>query len=124
MNGTESAVDVSRPLIAVFGPNEAAPDEREAARLFGRAIAREGAIVLTGGRWRASPVQIKDIAIAAAERGSASDGTPVWIGVANTTRPAPWEESHRGGILTPGGDHERNFVEACLCHAAIVIGTG
>jgi len=124
VNRDESAVAVSRPLIAVFGPNKAAADEREAARLFGRSTAREGAIVLTGGEWTASPAEIKDNAIAAADGGSASADTPVWIGVANETSPTPWEESHRGGIVTPGGNHEHNFVEACLCHAAIVIGTG
>jgi hypothetical protein len=116
------AVSMSPPLIAVFGRNAAEKDEREAAALFGKAIARHGAIVLTGGTWRSPASQVKDIAIVAAEESNTAADTPVWIGVANEPSPAPWQEGHRGGDLTPGGKHERNFVEACLCHAAIAIG--
>lgn len=109
-------------LIAVFGSNRPSDNEPEAARLFGRAIARQGAIVLTGGTWINPATQIKDIAIVAAGESNTTADAPVWIGVANEPSPAPWIESHRGGVLTPGGNHERNFVEACLCHAAIAIG--
>lgn len=112
----------SLPVVAVFGPNEAQEDERQAGRLLGQAIARQKAIVLTGGIWRTSPRKIKDIAIVAAEETNTATDSPMWIGVANEPSPAPWKEFHRGGVLTPGGRHERNFVEACLCHAAIAIG--
>ncbi|WP_104181685.1 hypothetical protein [Arthrobacter sp. B0490] len=110
------------PLIAVFGSNSPSDHELEAARLLGRAIARQRAIVLTGGAWKKPATKIKDMAIVAAEEINATVDPPVWIGVANESSPAPWTESHRGGVLTPGGNHERNFVEACLCHAAIAIG--
>lgn len=114
---------MSPPLIAVFGSNSPSDNEPEAAWLLGRAIARQGAVVLTGGTWRIPACKIKDIAIVAAGESNITAAPPVWIGVANKASPAPWNESHRGGVLTPGGKHERNFVEACLCHAAIAIGT-
>jgi hypothetical protein len=113
---------MSPPLIAVFGSNTPSDNEPEAARLLGRAIARQVAIVLTGGIWINPAILIKDIAIVAGEESNTTVDPPVWIGVANKPSPAPWMESHRGGVLTPGGHHERNFVEACLCHAAIAIG--
>ena len=108
-----------RPVIAVFGSNKPAEGESQAAELLGQAIARHGAIVLSGGSW---PTQIKDVAIVAAGTIPAAADFPVWIGVANKPDPAPPKRHHRGIILTPGGGHERNFVEACLCHAAIALG--
>ncbi|WP_160291650.1 SLOG cluster 4 domain-containing protein [Kocuria rosea] len=86
-------------------------------------MGRQGAIVLTGGTWRRPACLIKGVATVAAEKTNPTADDPVWIGVARETSPAPWrKDAHRGGVLTPGGGHERNFVEACLCHAAIAIG--
>jgi len=46
-----------------------------------------------------------------------------WIGVLNRSNPAPPKEGEAGGVvLTPGFQDRRNFVEACLCDAAIAIG--
>jgi len=115
-------VSTSNPIIAVFGSNKPSVHEPEAARLLGKAIGRQGAILLAGGTWRNPASQVKDISIVAAAESNVTTDPPVWIGVANEPAPAPLKESHRGVVLTPGGKHERNFVEACLCHAAVAIG--
>ncbi len=112
------------PVIAVFGGNNPADDELAAARVLGAQVHRSGAILLTGGgNTRARTV--KDAAIRSAV-GAAGPGNPArWIGVQRAADPAePRWQGLQSIVVTPGLNHRRNFVEACLCDAAIAIGGG
>jgi hypothetical protein len=111
-------------VVAVFGGNE--PDDRQvaAARAFGARLNRSGAVLLTGGAGE-DPRTVKDAAIRAAIE-AASIGSPAeWIGVQRRLDPAPpVVKGPRSIVVTPGFDHRRNLVGACLCDAAIVIEGG
>jgi hypothetical protein len=105
-------------VVAVFGSNTPLPGELEAARFLAAAIAAEGATLLTGGDG-SDPSTVKDAAIITA-RAIPSAG---WIGVLNGPEAAdPETVGSHGLLVTPGTGHRRNFVEACLCDAAIAIG--
>ena len=112
------------PVVAIFGTNDATADELAAAELLGAAVHKAQAVLLTGGDLKPSrPRHVKDAAIFAAN-GAASPGRPArWIGVANkeTAAPAQWHGAD-AVVLTPGWGHRRNFVEACLCDAAVAVG--
>jgi predicted Rossmann-fold nucleotide-binding protein len=112
------------PVIAVFGGNAASPDELAAACLLGAEIGRSGAVLLTGGDG-SDPGTVKDAAIRAADEAATPDDPAAWVGVRNApAAAAPEPRGPRSVVVTPGGGHRRNFVEACLCDAAIAIGGG
>ena len=102
-----------RTLVAVFGRNDATPAELDAARRFGAAIARAGAVVLTGGVGNGA-AEIKEQAIVGA-------GAHPWIGMENSRAASPPRPVSRGLVLSPGVGHRRNFLLACLCDAAVVL---
>ncbi|WP_447925170.1 SLOG cluster 4 domain-containing protein [Georgenia muralis] len=112
------------PVVAIFGTNDATPDELAAAELLGAAVHRSAAVLLTGGDLKPRrPRHVKDAAVFAAHGAASRDRPARWIGVANkvTAAPARWRGAE-AVVLTPGWGHRRNFVEACLCDAAIAIG--
>lgn len=101
-------------VIAVFGGNK--PDERElaAAGFFGAQINTAGSVLLTGGDGTTRKT-VKDAAISSATE---------WIGVRRVEKATAPEKKSQSVVVTPGWDHRRNFVEACLCDAAIGIWGG
>ena len=112
------------PVVAVFGGNAASPDELAAACLLGAEIGRSGAVLLTGGDG-SDPSTVKDAAIRAADDAATPDDPAAWVGVRNApAAAAPEPRGPRSVVVTPGGGHRRNFVEACLCDAAITIPGG
>lgn len=112
------------PVIAVFGGNDVDDDRRAAARAFGAQSNRCGAVLLTGGTGEDART-VKDAAIRAATE-AATVGSPAeWIGVRRRPDPAPPDvKGPRSIVVTPGWDHRRNVVGACLCDAAIAIDGG
>jgi SLOG cluster4 family len=83
------------------------------ANELGRAIAAAGHILLTGGPGRDSV------------RGSAIDGagSKPWIGV-EKEGPVDAEEVGSGLVIRTGLGHKRNYVEACMCDAAVALPGG
>ncbi len=111
-------------VIAVFGGNEPDGSELVAARLFGAQVNLSGAVLLTGGDG-SHPDTVKDAAIRSAIDIEDLERPAAWIGVRRAdSATAPEEKGGRSILLTPGWDHRRNFVEACLCDAAIAIWGG
>ena len=104
-------------VVAVFGSNDPSPTELEAARLIAAAVVAEGATLLTGGDG-SDPRTVKDAAIVTATDIPSAE----WIGVLNRDDAAAPVSDGNGLLVTPGSGHRRNFVEACLCDAAIAIG--
>jgi hypothetical protein len=123
-------IDPTRPVVAVFGSNAPSEGERAAARLLGAAVNACGAVLLTGGDG-SEPRTVKDAAIDAAteaaedavENEPADRAPAAWIGVANTGHAGPpsWQ-GPSSVVVRPGWGHRRNFVEACLCDAALAVG--
>ncbi len=112
--------EATLPVIAVFG---GADDEiaLEAAEQIGYQIGLTQAILLTGGD-DASAGDLKARVLAGALRARASGAMAPWIGVVrnNPTHVADGCSL----VLTPGGNHRRNYVEADLCDAAIAFEGG
>ena len=115
-------IDEERAVIAIFGANDPAEGELPAARALGEQVARLGAVLLTGGDGSDHDT-VKDGALLAADTLRTPDDPATWVGVRNREQAAPpeWRRPH-AVVVTPGWGHRRNFVEACLCDAAIVIG--
>ena len=122
-------------IIAVFGSSKKVPDEvLRLARCAGSEAATQGFIVLTGGTMEAQePVKVKNAALKGVEdavsKGSASDGN--WIGVLQEgNRPGSKRDGNCADFKSEGNScviysdmgNQRNFLEACLCDAAIVLG--
>jgi len=98
----------ARAIIAVFGG-----DDRDAvaiAKKMGGIIAQKGHILLTGGT-RAGTDSVKHSAIDGV-------GSSPWVGV-DRAKTIDASESDGGFIIQTDLDHKRNYVEACLCDAAI-----
>ena len=114
--------DEERAVIAIFGANDPAEGELPAARALGEEVARLGAVLLTGGDG-SDRGTVKDAALVAADAVGTADAPATWVGVRNREQAAPpvWSRP-QAMVVTPGWGHRRNFVEACLCDAAIVIG--
>jgi predicted Rossmann-fold nucleotide-binding protein len=115
-------IDQELPMVAVFGSNHPNPGELPAARLLGAAVNLSDAVLLTGGDLIERET-VKDAAIWAAQ-GSGTPASPArWVGVGNRSRAQPAQKKGpRSLVVTPGWSDRRNFVEACLCDAAIAIG--
>jgi predicted Rossmann-fold nucleotide-binding protein len=111
-------------VVAVFGGNAPSQDELAAACLLGAELGRSDAVLLTGGDG-SDPSTVKDAAILAADDAATPDNPAAWVGVRNApAAAAPEPRGPRSVVVTPGGRHRRNFVEACLCDAAIAISGG
>ena len=128
-------IDPTIPVVAIFGsnysqgttPRETREAELLAAELLAVAIRKAGALVLSGAapgpdEYDTKPGTIKDVC-AYTLQNSGDGESAVWIGVANA-RKAQAVRDHRtsGVVVAPGWRHRRNFVEACLCDAAIAVG--
>ena len=113
----------SRPMIiAVFGGSfgdsaEVPQAVLDLARCAGSTIAAKGLIILTGGRLkkRERLDAVKDAALLGAE----PDGH--WIGVLKEGRSPAFERDDKGGVIFSHMGHQRNFLEARLCDAAVVL---
>ncbi len=79
-----------RPYVAVVGPGEATPEEKEAAERIGRALADRGAVVVCGGLGGVMEAACRGVAAAAgtsigilpgADRGAANP----WVQIALPT---------------------------------------
>lgn len=99
----------------MFGGNEASAADLETARRFGAAIARAGAVLLTGGVGN-SAAEVKEQAIDGAV---AAGGA--WVGVENSGTLTPPRRVRGGLVVSPGVGHRRNFIGAALCDAAIAL---
>jgi predicted Rossmann-fold nucleotide-binding protein len=90
---------------------------------IGDQLATRGCILLTGGTGSADD-SVKDCAIRGAERARREGRVAAWVGVERTPTRGAAEGSGSGLILRPGYQHERNYVEAHLCDAAIALPGG
>jgi predicted Rossmann-fold nucleotide-binding protein len=114
MNGKRT-----KRIIAVFGGSKKA-DVLDFAEKLGRIIAEEKQILLTGGTGPARG-DVKNAAILGA-------GSSPWIGV-DRRKPdevrrlgpgAKWSrEPQQGFLIRSDLNHKRNYLEACMCDAAI-----
>ena len=116
--------EATLPVIAVFGGAE---DEitLEAAEQIGYEIGLNQAILLTGGD-DPNARDLKARVLRGALRARQAGATAPWVGVVRAkmaTDPEPAADS-LSLVLTPGGKHLRNFVEADLCDAAIAFEGG
>src|SRR5262245_21030274 len=100
----------TRAIIGVFGGKDAVAVAR--AKEIGELLAGSGQIVLTGGE-RAGERSVKESAIAGA-------GQSPWIGVLRHG-PVDARPSKSGFLIYSGLGHKRNYLEACLCDAAICL---
>ena len=124
--------DPTLKIVGIFGSNSTTPPEVKeaelvAAELLAVAVHQAGAVLLSGAEpapdeYFARPDTVKDMVVYALRNAVAGDGA-TWVGVANGAHARmPREHRSAGIIVTPGWKHRRNFVEACLCDAAIAIG--
>ncbi|MBD3925656.1 hypothetical protein IEZ26_13565 [Nocardioides cavernae] len=128
-------IDPTVPVVAIFGSNFGDPTtppevkdaELLAAELLAAAIHRAGALVLSGAgprpdQYDERPGTVKDVS-AYTLQNSGDGESAAWIGVANAGEArAPRDHGTSGVVVTPGWRDRRNFVEACLCDAAIAVG--
>jgi len=115
-----------RPVIvAVFGSSTNVPTEiLGLATCTGSKIAAQGFVVLTGGTMEEEPAQaVKDAAL----KGATPDSD--WIGVLqdgncrdsnHDGNCADFKPDDKGRIIYTDMGHQRNFLEALLCDAAVV----
>ena len=125
-------IDKNLKVVGVFGSNTTSPPEVKeaelvATELLAAEINRVGAVLLTGAEpqpheYEERPRTVKDVGVyALRDRGAGQSA--IWVGVArDDLARAPRDHRTRGVVVTPGWDHRRNFVEACLCDAAIAVG--
>jgi hypothetical protein len=122
MNGDMAGeVVLDQEIVAVFGTNKNR-DHLPPARLLGAAVYEANAVVLTGATGP-HDIGVKGAALQGAEDAAEAGPPATWIGVPSRQR----AEAHvpygpRSVLLVPGGNDDRNFVEACLCDAAIALG--
>jgi uncharacterized protein (TIGR00725 family) len=111
------------PIIAVFGGSE--PHTLQLAQWIGCEVARQKCILLAGGEGKHEEA-VKDKAIDGAEEANGEGLFAPWIGVARDNDPQDSEpsEDSRYFVIHPGFDHKRNYIEACLCDAAIALEGG
>jgi len=125
-------IDTTLPVIGLFGSNMTKPLELKeaelaAAELLAVEINRAGAVLLTGAEpkpheYEERPETVKDVSVYAL-RNSGAGRSAIWVGVArNDHALASRDHGAEGVVVTPGWGHRRNFVEACLCDAAIAVG--
>lgn len=115
-------IDPTLPILAVFGSNHPSAAELASATLMGAAANAVHVVLLTGGDGT-RPRTVKDAAIIAAEEASIAGSPARWIGVANSpdSGPPDWR-GPTSVVVRPGWSDRRNFVSACMCDAAVVLG--
>jgi uncharacterized protein (TIGR00725 family) len=103
----------SKTIVGIMGPGEnATPDENEMAFELGREVAKQGWIVLTGGR----SFGIMDAAMKGAHE---ADG--LTIGILPTETGANSSDNVDIKIVTGLGS-ARNIINVLSCHIIVVIG--
>ena len=110
-------------IVAVFGGNEVPKDVVELAHWVGTRLAARGFIVLAGGKMNCDEKAQKEVKYAAI-CSTAPDGR--WIGVLNQRPNGPCEvkPDRNGMVVSPRMADQRNFLEASLCDAAVVLKGG
>ncbi len=127
-------LDKKQPVIGVFGSDTKTAAERKAVELLAVEINRARvetnrarAVLLSGAQprsdeYKQAPEPVKDLAVYSLRHVGAGPSA-TWLGVARESDvEAPREHPYGGFVVTPGWGHRRNFVEACLCDAAIAFG--
>jgi predicted Rossmann-fold nucleotide-binding protein len=119
----------SKRIIAVFGSNKPNPEPAvdndymekllELAEQLGHSIAANHDITLTGGTGPAEE-PVKNRALLGANNNPES----LWIGVDRQAEPPTAKEQGRGFLITSNLDHQRNYLEASMCDAAICLDGG
>jgi predicted Rossmann-fold nucleotide-binding protein len=113
-----------RPIIAVFGgsvQDDAADKVLKAAEHIGCQIGRQGCIVLTGASGP-SPGTVKGEAVRGADRAAREGFVAPWIGVPQQRDGSgKTPDLARCIVLPPAYDDRRNYLEAFICDAAIVL---
>lgn len=102
----------SKAIIAVFGSKRGL----ELANKIGSRIAEEHCITLTGGNGKGGDY-VKERAIEGA-------GSSPWIGVSRKPPKRNVSPLRSGVVIHTDLGHRRNYLEACLCDAAIGIKDG
>ncbi|WP_344475788.1 hypothetical protein [Nonomuraea monospora] len=105
-------------IVAVFGGSKDVPrDVLDLAQCAGKRISARGFVILTGGmkETQLCPKTVKDAALT----GVAIDGH--WIGVLKDGNDPDFKRHDEGGVVYSHMNHQRNFLEASLCDAAIVL---
>jgi predicted Rossmann-fold nucleotide-binding protein len=107
----------TKRVIAVFG-GLTAPAVLKSAEELGHVVAAEGQILLTGGT-RCAEDSVKNAAICGA-------GSSPWVGVEREApvRAERQNDSKQGFVIFSDLNHKRNYLEACLCDAAIALEGG
>jgi uncharacterized protein (TIGR00725 family) len=111
------------PIVAVFGSTN--EDALELAKLIGAAIVRHGGVLLTGGIGK-KKAAVKEKAIAGARAARGKDCIGAWIGVdpkAQKKKPG-FVPKDKSCVIQTGFGNKRNYLEACLCDAAIALKDG
>lgn len=108
----------SWPIIAVFGSSsEDHVDVLELADRMGQTISEHEAMILTGGTGPADK-PVKNRAIQGAMRRHSA----YWIGVdRKLAGPGEGFVQDRGYLIESSLNHQRNYLEACMCDAAICL---
>lgn len=105
-----------KPIVAVFGGSSYDAWAVERSREVGACLAARQVIVLTGAGAGDGDDSVKGAAIAGV-------GTSAWIGVDRSKSPKA-VRCGSGFVLSPAINHKRNYVEACICQAAICLPGG
>jgi predicted Rossmann-fold nucleotide-binding protein len=103
----------SKRVIAVFGGSGKPPREvLDCAEKLGSVITARGHLLLTGGTGPGKD-SVKAVAITGA-------GPAPWVGVAQDG-PIRACEEHGGLVIRTGLGDKRNYLEACICDAAVAL---
>lgn len=104
----------SKRIIAVFGGSKER-DVLSLAEMLGSALARAGQVLLSGGREPGKDA-VKTCAISGA-------GASPWVGVDRKDSPGVVHSrvGERGFRVVSDLGHKRNYLEACMCDAAIAL---
>jgi predicted Rossmann-fold nucleotide-binding protein len=120
----------SRPMtVAVFGGSSEVPEEvLELAHCVGSKISAAEFVILTGGRLdeSAPPASVESIPQESVKDAALLGAAPAghWIGVLKGSNCPGFQREGKGSVIFSHMDHQRNFLEASLCDAAIVLEGG
>jgi hypothetical protein len=106
----------TKRIVAVFGGSSApSADVLACAKKLGHTITERGHVLLTGGTGPGDK-SVKAVAIEGA-------GSERWVGV-DQSGPDRTEEKDGGLVVWTGLGHKRNYLEACICDAAVALPGG
>lgn len=109
-----------KPIVAVFGKSTGADStDSERALVVGACVAFKEWILLTGGEGTATECAVKESAIRGAKICAGK-----WIGVLQNGGPDAKCQDKNGFIINTNLGNGRNYLEACLCDAAIALPGG